>query len=297
MSNLVTKLNPMKVTIDPDAGFCFGVERAIRIAEEELSDSKLLLSLGDMVHNAAEMGRLRQTGLKVITHDDLESLKGKKVLIRAHGEPPSTFEKAKDSGVELIDATCPIVIKLQEKVRKAFEENQDREVQILVFGKHGHPEVLGLQGQVEGKVQVVNNVDDLESVDFTQPVRLFCQTTMSAESYDAIADVMRRRMQEQGNEDLVVNKSFCRQVSGRTESLRKFAAVNEVIIFASDKKSSNGQYLFGICAEVNARSFFVNGVDDIQAEWFEKVNSVGITGATSTPRWLMEQLAKTIELF
>lgn len=285
----------MEVTIDPDAGFCFGVERAIQIADTELVEKKSLYCLGDIVHNHAEVTRLGAAGLNIISANDLAKLSGKRVLLRAHGEPPSTYELAKKLGVELIDATCPIVSRLQQKIRQTYLDGKDAGLQILIFGKPGHPEVVGLSGQTDNTAIIVHRPEDLETVDFGKPIRLFCQTTMSFEAYESMTGLIQDNMKKAGNPDFVVQKSFCRQVSGRTKTLKEFALSNDVIIFASDKKSSNGEFLFNVCRSVNGMSYFVHDTSELKSAWFKDVDSVGVTGATSTPKWLMEKIATVIE--
>ena len=284
----------MKVTIDPDAGFCFGVERAIAAAEAELGKNNSMLCLGEIVHNTAELDRLTAKGLKVVSQDDFSSIVGEKVMFRAHGEPPETYEKARAAGIDIIDASCPIVLRLQQKIKSIYLESKG-EAQIVIFGKPGHPEVIGLQGQARNSAIVVHKPEDISAINFTRPVQVFCQTTMSHESYDAICLLIQKAMKSAGNTDLTVNKSFCRQVSGRTHTLKEFALANDLIVFASDKKSSNGEFLFNVCRSVNPTSYFVHGPSELDPAWFENVESVGVTGATSTPGWLMEEVADSIE--
>jgi 4-hydroxy-3-methylbut-2-enyl diphosphate reductase len=281
----------MKVTIDPNSGFCYGVNRAIQTAENELDAGNEVYCLGEIVHNQVQMDELKGKGLKVITHADLPDLKGKQVLIRAHGEPPETFQLADKLGVDLIDATCPIVTKLQQHIRESAALGEHDTIQIVIFGKPYHAEVEGLVGNASGKAIVVNSERDLENIDFTKPVRLFSQTTMDAEIYQSISDKIQLRMTETGNEDLVINKSVCRQVSGRAPAMRVFAANHDVVIFVSGKNSANGAYLFGICKSVNEQSYFISTIEEIDSQWFENMDSVGVTGATSTPGWLIKQVA------
>jgi 4-hydroxy-3-methylbut-2-enyl diphosphate reductase len=281
----------MKVTIDPNSGFCYGVNRAIQTAENELDAGNEVYCLGEIVHNQVQMDELKGKGLKVITHADLPDLKGKQVLIRAHGEPPETFQLADKLGVDLIDATCPIVTKLQQHIRESAASGEHDTIQIVIFGKPYHAEVEGLVGNASGKAIVVGSERDLENIDFTKPVRLFSQTTMDAEIYQSISDKIQQRMTETGNEDLVINKSVCRQVSGRAPALRVFAANHDAVIFVSGKNSANGAYLFGICKSVNEQSYFISTIEEIDSQWFENMDSVGVTGATSTPGWLIKQVA------
>jgi len=286
----------MQVTIDPDAGFCFGVEEAIRIAETELDQQKGLYCLGEMVHNKAELDRLKNKGLDVVGRHDISHLKGKRVLFRAHGEPPETYELAESSGVTIIDATCPIVLKLQRKIRSTVEAHGNEPFQLVIFGKRGHPEVEGLLGHSSGKAIVVQDETDLEKLDYTLPTYLFSQTTMSSGEYEKISGSIRERMMACHNDELFVSKSFCRQVSGRSVSIKKFAASHDVIIFASDRNSSNGAFLYQVCSAENPRSHFVHDASEINVQWLKDAETVGITGATSTPAWLMEEIAREIRL-
>jgi 4-hydroxy-3-methylbut-2-en-1-yl diphosphate reductase len=284
----------MKVTIDPDSGFCFGVNRAIQTAESELDAGNEVYCLGEMVHNQVQMDRLKAKGLKVITHADLPDLKGKQVLIRAHGEPPQTFRLADKLGIKLIDATCPIVTKLQQRIHESAESKESDDIQIVIFGKPKHAEVEGLVGNAADKAIVIGSESDFEKIDFSKPVRLFSQTTMDAERYQLITEKIQLRMTETGNTDLVINKSVCRQVSGRAPALREFASRHEVVIFVSGKNSANGAYLFGVCKAINDESYFISTIEDIDIQWFENKSSVGVTGATSTPGWQIDQVAEFI---
>jgi len=281
----------MKVTIDPDSGFCFGVNRAIQKAEAELEAGNPVYCLGEMVHNQVQMDQLKAKGLKVITIDDLSSLKGKTVMFRAHGEPPETYQLAKELGITVIDATCPIVTKLQERINNTYANDEKNDAQIVIYGKSGHAEVAGLNGNAGNSAIIVNNENDFGKIDFSKPVRLFSQTTMDAEAYQLIGETLQKQLNDAGNNDLVINKSVCRQVSGRAPALRTFAAEHDVIVFVSGKNSANGKYLFGICKAINEKSFFINDIEDIDPQWFENIGSIGISGATSTPGWLIEQVA------
>jgi 4-hydroxy-3-methylbut-2-enyl diphosphate reductase len=284
----------MKVTIDPDSGFCFGVNHAIQTAENELDAGNEVYCLGEMVHNQVQMDKLKAKGLKVITHADLPDLKGKKVLIRAHGEPPHTFRLADKLGIKLIDATCPIVTKLQQRIHESAESKESDNIQIVIFGKPNHAEVEGLVGNADDKSIVIGSEIDFEKIDFSKPVRLFSQTTMDAERYQLITEKIQLRMTETGNTDLVINKSVCRQVSGRAPALREFASRHEVVIFVSGKNSANGAYLFGVCKAINDKSYFIITEEDIDIQWFENKSSAGVTGATSTPGWQIDQVAEFI---
>jgi len=281
----------MKVTIDPDSGFCFGVNRAIQKAEAELEAGNPVFCLGEMVHNQVQMDQLKAKGLNVITNADLPSLKGKTVMFMAHGEPPETYQLAKELGISIIDATCPIVTKLQQRINDSNAIGEKYDAQIVIYGKSGHAEVAGLNGNAGNSAIIVNSDNDFGKIDFLKPVRLFSQTTMDAEAYQAIGEALQKRMNAAGNNDLEINKSVCRQVSGRAPALRTFAAEHDVIVFVSGKNSANGKYLFGICKAINEKSFFINDIEDIDPQWFENIGSIGISGATSTPGWLIEQVA------
>lgn len=281
----------MKVVIDPDSGFCFGVNRAIQTAENELKAGKPVYCLGEMVHNQVQMDQLKSKGLRIITHANLHHVKGETVMIRAHGEPPETFLLAKELGIKLIDATCPIVGKLQEKIFKSYSADASAEVQIVIYGKPGHAEVVGLSGNAGNKAIIVSGEDDFLHIDFSRPIHLYSQTTMDGEGYLKIAEAIQQQMHARGNTDLVIQKSVCKQVSGRAPALRAFAARHDVIIFVSGKNSANGKYLFGICREVNEKSYLVGNTADIDSNWFSGAKSAGISGATSTPGWLIEEVA------
>lgn len=284
----------MKVTIDPGSGFCFGVNRAILSAEAELEAGNHVYCLGEMVHNKVQMDQLKAKGLKVITHADLPALKGQKIMVRAHGEPPETFKLMKDLGITVLDATCPIVTKLQQKINSSFTTAQTSDSQIVIYGKSGHAEVAGLNGNAGNAAIIISGEADFNRIDFTKPVRLFSQTTMDEEGYVMIGEAIQKCMAEVGNNDLVINKSVCRQVSGRAPALRAFAAGHDVIIFVGGSNSANGAYLFNVCKVINSRSFYISNKDDIDIKWFENLKSVGVTGATSTPGWLIEQVAEYI---
>jgi len=241
------------------------------------------------------MDRLISKGLQVISHIDLPNLKGRKIMVRAHGEPPETFQLTKDLGIEVIDATCPIVTKLQQRINDSFVAGISEDVQIVIYGKPGHAEVAGLNGNAGNAAIIVTGEDDFENIDFSRPVRLFSQTTMDAEGYQAIGEAMQQQMTQVCNTDLVINKSVCKQVSGRAPGLRLFAREHDVIIFVAGSNSANGAYLYGICKATNDRSYYVGNSEDIDFKWFENVNSVGVSGATSTPGWLIEQVAECIK--
>jgi 4-hydroxy-3-methylbut-2-en-1-yl diphosphate reductase len=293
-------IRKMKVTIDLAAGFCFGVDRAIQAAEKVLKEEGVVYSLGDIVHNSEELERLIAKGLKVISNEDLPKLAGAKVLIRAHGEPPETFKTAQHYGINLIDATCPVVRKLQEHVGNSFKKGKDNNSQLVIFGKSGHAEVVGLNGQTGHKAIVISGLPDLEKIDFKRPVILYSQTTMDSEALVKITNEIRKRLtvvKTDGNPDLEVHNSICRQVGGRAPGLKKFARSNDVVVFVSGKKSSNGAYLFEVCKEENPNSYFVSEPGELETQWFKNADTVGVTGATSTPEWLMVDVARVIETF
>lgn len=284
-----------KIEIDDKSGFCFGVVTAIHKAEEELQKGSSLFCLGDIVHNAAEVERLRTNGLRTITHDDLKNLQNVKVLLRAHGEPPSTYATARENGIEIIDATCPVVLKLQQRIKEAYDRNKAMggNLQIVIYGRIGHAEVNGLVGQTEGTAIVIEDTSQLEKIDFSRPVSLYSQTTKSLEGFQRVSEEIRKRIAS--DVDFQSTDTICRQVANRVNHLRDFAGAHDVILFVAGKKSSNGRILFAQCHDVNVRSHLVSGPEDVEPQWFEDCSSVGICGATSTPRWLMEDVAVHIE--
>ncbi|HNR20487.1 MAG TPA: 4-hydroxy-3-methylbut-2-enyl diphosphate reductase [Bacteroidia bacterium] len=290
----------MKVTIDPGSGFCFGVVYAIQMAEEELDRTGNLFCLGDIVHNNMEVERLRTKGLKIINHDDLKSLKNCKVLIRAHGEPPSTYQFAIENNIELIDASCPVVLKLQNRVRNSFDDIED-DGQIVIYGEQGHAEVNGLVGQTNGKAIVVKTEEDLTQIDFSKPVHFFSQTTKSTIGFEKMEQMIQEGIVKQKGSleegDFNSNDTLCRQVSNREPHLKKFSANYDVIVFVSGKKSSNGKALYNTCKTVNEKSYFISSPDELEPAWFNNIETVGIAGATSTPLWLMEQVQEKIISF
>lgn len=284
-------MNPSrKVEIDPHSGFCTGVVNAIRKAEDELRRGSLYC-IGDIVHNQLEMERLERKGLHTIDHATFASLHDCRVLFRAHGEPLSSYRQAQQNGVEVIDASCPVVLNLQKRIREAYEETGRNGGQIVIYGKQGHAEVVGLVGQTEGTAIVVDAEGDLERVDFTRPIVLFSQTTKSLDGFHRIVTLMQER--QRGG--LVVHDTICRMVANRIPQLINFAKKHDVIIFVSGEKSSNGRQLYAVCKESNERTFFVKDVADVREEMFENAESVGISGATSTPLWVMEGVKKAIE--
>ena len=287
----------MKVTIDKYSGFCFGVVYAIEMAEAELSKTGKLYCLGDIVHNNMEVDRLNDMGLEIINHQDLDELKDCKVLIRAHGEPPETYHTAIKNNIQLLDASCPVVLKLQHNIKEGYEEINKIDGQIIIFGKEGHAEVQGLLGQTDGKAIIVACATDLDKVDFSAPIYMYSQTTKSPKAFADLQEEIRKRKEKAGNSEsvkFIVNDTLCRQVSGREPQLKEFAKENDVVVFVSGKKSSNGKMLFQSCLKENPNSYFVSEEKEIKEEWFNPNSQVGICGATSTPRWLMEDVAKNI---
>ncbi len=281
----------MKVEIDEHSGFCFGVVNAIRKAEQEL-EKGALYCIGDIVHNSLEVERLKAMGLQTIEHDDFARLKNCRVLFRAHGEPPVSYQTAHENGIEIIDASCPVVLNLQERIRKSFEQTRKEGGQIVIYGKRGHAEVVGLVGQTNGEALVVEKEDDIKQIDFSRQVILFSQTTKSLEGFQKIADLLK----EKGGDLVVVHDTICRKVANRIPQLRDFAGRHDVVIFVSGQKSSNGKQLFAVCQEINPRSYFVQSVEDLRPEMIAGAETVGISGATSTPRWIMEDIQHKIEL-
>jgi len=287
----------MNVTIDKNSGYCFGVEFAIQMAEDEMENSEELYCLGDIVHNSMEVKRLYEKGLRIIDREQLKELRDTKVLIRAHGEPPETYKLALENNIELIDASCPVVLKLQNRVKHAFDADKAQGGQIVIYGQVGHAEVIGLAGQTGDEAIIVTTEEDLDKIDFSRPVTLFSQTTKSTKGFYHIKSLIEERIQ-QANQDSTVpfnaNDSICRQVSNREPQLAKFSTEHDVIVFVSGKKSSNGKALYSVCKQHNPSSYFVENEEELQKEWFENAQSVGICGATSTPMWLMQQVADGI---
>lgn len=282
----------MEITIDPDAGFCIGVTRAIRMAEEAAKKGPVA-TLGDIVHNPEEVQRLKNKGIGSVTHTDLPKMQGSVILLRAHGEPPSTYETAQLCDLNLIDATCPIVAGVQKKIKKAYKEALTVNGQIAIYGKPGHPETIGLKGQTENTAIVISETADLDTIDYNRPLWLFAQTTMQPAKFSLIAGEIRKRFIQAGrnpDEMLRVSSTICRYVSGREAKIREFARRFDVIVFVSGANSSNGNYLYSCCKEENPRSYFVSHADELKKEWFAGASSAGISGATSTPQWLMEEV-------
>jgi len=276
----------LQVNIDKSSGFCFGVVYAIEMAEDILDNEGYLYCLGDIVHNDEEVERLTKRGLKIIDHDVLKDLKNEKILIRAHGEAPSTYQLALENNLTLIDASCPVVLKLQNRIKNSHDDEE----QILIFGKHGHAEVIGLQGQTEGKAIVFQDLAELDQVQLPAKFTLYSQTTKSVDKFYHIKDELIARGYE-----VKANDTICRQVSNRYEELENFVRNYDKIIFVSGKKSSNGKVLYDVCKKYNDHSYFVSNIEELEQGWFNENDSVGICGATSTPMWLMENVKAELE--
>ncbi|HPJ54987.1 MAG TPA: 4-hydroxy-3-methylbut-2-enyl diphosphate reductase [Bacteroidales bacterium] len=287
-----------QVEIDKQSGFCSGVIRAIQCAEEALDERKTIYSLGAIVHNNEELHRLESKGLRVITREDMNDLPtGSTVLIRAHGEPPLTYSMARSNNISLLECTCPVVLQLQKKILKEYDRIKPLDGQILIFGKKGHAEVVGLLGQVSGDAIVIETLKDIDQVRFSGgPVSLFSQTTKNPGEYKKTADKLRILMVEKGIDPglLKIFNTICAQVDGRQEALTRFAAGKSLILFVAGRESSNGKVLYRTCKEANPRSYSIENPNDIDPQWFKPGDSVGICGATSTPYWLMEQVAEKV---
>jgi 4-hydroxy-3-methylbut-2-enyl diphosphate reductase len=282
----------IKVEIDQDSGFCFGVVNAIQQAEQELAANSELYCLGDIVHNSQEVARLQKKGLKTITHDDLLLMCDKKVLLRAHGEPPSTYETAARNRIRIVDATCPVVLQLQRKIRKIYQSSDPARSQIIIFGKIGHAEVNGLVGQTEGTAIVIETKDDILQLDFDKNIYLFSQTTMSVEDFKGVV----REIQSRINPPVILHSfdTICRKVANRIRHIRKFALRHDLILFVAGEKSSNGKVLLHECRQANPNTYLISSSENIDRAWFQSVSKVGICGATSTPKWLMEEVAQSV---
>ncbi|NOZ47076.1 MAG: 4-hydroxy-3-methylbut-2-enyl diphosphate reductase [Chlorobi bacterium] len=291
----------MNIEIDKKSGFCFGVVYAIQMAEENLKNSKKLYCLGDIVHNNMEVERLNKLGLVTIDHEKFKKLKNCKVLIRAHGEPPETYKIAFENNIQLIDASCPVVLKLQNKIQNGYNNSVKSDGQIVIYGKQGHAEVNGLVGQTEGKAIVVNSLKELDEIDFNKSIYLYSQTTQSKSRFEFLQNEIKKRSQNDVNEfdekEIVSYDTICRQVSSREPELKNFAKNMDVIIFASGKKSSNGKILYDVCKSVNSNTYFVSNIEDLSKTWFKKSDKIGICGATSTPMWLMETISEKINSY
>lgn len=276
------------IEIDEGSGFCFGVVTAIEKAEAALAGDAELYCLGDIVHNSDEVKRLADKGMTTITHDDLDRLHNVRVLLRAHGEPPATYAMARKNGISIIDATCPVVLRLQQRIKESYREGAERGRQIVIYGKPGHAEVNGLVGQTDGNAIVVQGMDDLGNIDYSRDVDLYSQTTMSLSGFKEVISEIERRMQPGAT-----FRSFdtiCRQVANRVDSLRRFASEHDLVLFVSGKKSSNGKFLYSECHGVNPSTRLISDENDIDPDWLKGIKRIGICGATSTPRWLMERV-------
>ncbi len=282
----------MNIEIDSGSGFCFGVVTAIRKAEEELDKGNDLYCLGDIVHNSDEVERLRRKGLKVITHEELAGLKNARVLLRAHGEPPATYQTARANNINICDATCPVVLRLQQRIKQSYDAPAGLRPQIVIYGKRGHAEVNGLVGQTEGTAIVIEGTDQLDLIDYSRPIALYSQTTKSVSGFHEIIEAIRSRVAP--GVEFNYYDTICRQVAGRFEKLQQFAAAHDLVVFVAGEKSSNGKVLFSKCLEVNPRSIFISNAEGLSADAVKGADNIGICGATSTPRWLMEQVAEKI---
>ena len=278
----------LQVNIDKSSGFCFGVVYAIEMAEDILDNEGYLYCLGDIVHNDEEVERLTNRGLKIIDHEVLKNLRDEKVLIRAHGEAPSTYQLALENNLTLIDASCPVVLKLQNRIKNSHDDDE----QVLIFGKHGHAEVIGLQGQTDGKAIVFQDLAELDGVELPAKFTLYSQTTKSTDKFYHIKDELLNRGYE-----VKANDTICRQVSNRYEELEDFVSHYDKIVFVSGKKSSNGKVLYDVCKKYNDNSYFISNVEELDQRWFNEKDKVGICGATSTPMWLMENVKAALEQY
>ena len=283
----------MVIEIDEGSGFCFGVTRAIGKAEEELGNGKILYCLGDIVHNGKECNRLQQLGLETIDHDTYNTLHDANVLLRAHGEPPSTYKKAKENNIHIVDATCPVVLHLQERIRKEYTADTEHRKQIVIFGKNGHAEVLGLVGQTEGTAIVIESPEEVERLDMNRDICLYSQTTKSLDGFRTIVEYIQNHISPDAT--FKYADTICRQVANRMPHIREFASRHDVILFVCGKKSSNGRVLFSQCKEVNPRSYMIDTASEVTPDWLQNCSSVGICGATSTPKWLMEECKVRIQ--
>ena len=295
----------MKIEIDNNSGFCFGVMRATTTAETELAKKQPLYCLGDIVHNGQEVERLTKLGLITIDHTQLENLHNARVLLRAHGEPPHTYELAKKNNITIIDATCPVVLKLQQKIKQAYIKHPD--AQIVIYGKIGHAEVIGLEGQTDGNAIVIEDENDIDKIDFNHPIILFSQTTKSIEGFNQLVEVIKAKISQNNSQLSTLDSqlengthfeyhdTICRNVANRIPNIRSFATKFNIVLFVAGAKSSNGKVLFNECLSVNPHTYLVSSPEQINSKWFDGAESVGICGATSTPKWLMEAIKLKIE--
>ena len=284
----------IKVEIDEGSGFCFGVVTAIHKAEEELAKGETLYCLGDIVHNSREVERLKAMGLITINRDEFRQLRNAKVLLRAHGEPPETYQIAHKNNIEIIDATCPVVLRLQKRIKQEFRKEDFEEKQIVIYGKNCHAEVLGLVGQTGGQAIVIESAEEAKKLDFTKSIRLFSQTTKSLDEFQEIVEYIKLHISPDATFEYY--DTICRQVANRMPNLREFAATHDLIFFVSGKKSSNGKMLFEECLKVNANSHLIDNEKEIDPTLLRNVESIGVCGATSTPKWLMEKIHDHIQL-
>ncbi len=282
----------MKIEIDNNSGFCFGVMRATTTAESELKKNQPLYCLGDIVHNGQEVERLTRLGLITINHTQLTQLHNAHVLLRAHGEPPHTYEVARQNNITIIDATCPVVLKLQQKIHQAYTNHPD--AQIVIYGKIGHAEVIGLEGQTNGNAIVIEDENDLSKIDFSRPIILFSQTTKSIEGFNQLVNTIKEKLSTSEGIHFEYHDTICRNVANRIPNIRHFASQFDIILFVAGAKSSNGKVLFNECLNVNPHTYLISSPDELQSEWFNNIQSVGICGATSTPKWLMEAVKQKI---
>lgn len=290
----------MKIEIDKNAGFCFGVEKAIERAEEELKKNKTIYCLGEIVHNGEEIKRLEEKGLKTITYKEYRKLKNATVFLRAHGEPPETYKIARENNIQLVDATCPIVSKLQNRIKSKYNDIKKDDGQIVIYGKEGHAEIKGLVGQTDGQAIVIDHTDNLERIDFNRPVYLYSQTTKSKKAFNEIRTKIEEYFRELKNHDaskLKFHQTICGQVANRESNIFEFANKHDVILFASGKNSSNGKVLFSVCKNANPRSYFISNVNEVEKAMIENCNSIGISGATSTPSWLLKNIKAKVQSY
>lgn len=286
----------LKVDIDPHSGFCFGVKKAIEAAQAVLDTGYTVYCVGDIVHNEAEISRLSSLGMQTIASNDIGSLPNGMVLFRAHGEPPSSYRLVANKNLQLVDATCPVVLKLQQRIKAAWIKQKAINGQVLIYGKAGHAEVEGLVGQTNHEALVIESIHQLTSIDFTRPIELFSQTTKSPETFKQLVGLIQAQLP--ANVPFAYHDTTCRQVTGRVPRLKLFAQQYDLIVFVGGQHSSNAKVLFDTCKQTNERSFFVSSVDEVQWSWFDEyVTSVGICGATSTPAWLMQEVAEHIKRF
>lgn len=281
------------IEIDNGSGFCFGVTTAIQKAEEELGKGTPLYCLGDIVHNGKECERLKSLGLITINHEEFKQLHGVKVLLRAHGEPPETYEIARKNEIEIIDATCPVVLRLQQRIKQEYDSNALKDKQIVIYGKAGHAEVLGLVGQTSGKAIVIESLKEAEQLDFSKDIRLYSQTTKSLDEFWQIVEYIKEHISPDATFEYY--DTICRQVANRMPNIRAFATSHDLIFFVSGKKSSNGKILFNECCQVNPNSHLIDDASEIDFNLLQGINSIGICGATSTPKWLMEECKTAIQ--